>query len=100
MKYRIDRSTWFKINSQVTKKLDLFYKKSELVTDDNPFKLFATPEERELFEFNGRHQHDDPFNPDERNYAEIYLRSDPTKRVYNRSVGSMLEFLGDMGGLI
>ena len=30
----------------------------------------------------------------------MYLRSDPATRVYHRSVGSMLEFLGDMGGLI
>ena len=30
----------------------------------------------------------------------MYIRSDRTKRIYYRSVGSMLEFLGDIGGLI
>ena len=84
----------------MTKKLDLFYTKSELVTDDNPWKLFSTPQERELFEFNDRHQHDEPFNPEQGSYVDIYIRSDPTKRVYNRSVRSMLAFFGSMGGLI
>ena len=79
----------------------MFFKKSEVVFDDSAFKLFQSEKQAHIFEFDNRYQYDE-INLDERpeSYFKLYLRSDPTQVVYHRSVGSMLEFLGDMGGLI
>ena len=40
------------------------------------------------------------FDPEEQYLVSMFLRLDPIKKIYSRSVRSMLEFLGDMGGLI
>ena len=41
-----------------------------------------------------------PFSESNMIVFKMYLRLDPVKNIHIRSVQSMLEFLGDMGGLI
>ena len=54
----------------------------------------------ELFEFHDRELYDEVISPIKPKYLSIYFRTHPVKKIYNRSVGSLLEFLGDMGGLV
>ena len=54
----------------------------------------------EIFEYHNQHTYEEVIRPSNPRHATIYLRADHTKNIYNRSVGSMLEFLGDIGGLI
>ena len=65
VKYYVDRSNFFRINPAITKKMDVFYKKSVVATDDNPFKLFGLQNEFGIFEFYNRFQHDEPIEEDD-----------------------------------
>ena len=44
--------------------------------------------------------YDSAFHEDKAILYSLYLRHDPVMTIYIRSVQSMLEFLGDIGGLI
>ena len=33
-------------------------------------------------------------------YSKVYIRKDASKRIYSRSVQNLLEFVGDLGGMI
>ena len=50
VKYYVDRSHYYRINPNIRKNMDLYYKKSIVVTDDNPLKLFSSNNELEIFE--------------------------------------------------
>ena len=50
-------------------------------------------------EFSNKFYHTDELNTD-KEYVTVHLMADPVKRIYSRQVGSLLEYLGDIGGLI
>ena len=52
------------------------------------------------FEFDSSREYDEVVDPETPMLTTIYIRHGRTKKLYFRSVGSMLEFLGDLGGLI
>ena len=54
VKYYVHSTNFFRISPYITKKMDLFYRKSIVATDDNPFKLFGLDHEQGLVEFDNR----------------------------------------------
>jgi hypothetical protein len=43
--------------------------------------------------------YDDTYNPDDGLLASVYIRYDARYNIYNRQVYSILQLLGDVGGL-
>ena len=68
--------------------------------DDSPVKLLSLDESIETFEYHDREFYDVRINPETPIYLSVYFRSHPIKKIYTRSIGSLLEFLGDIGGMI
>ena len=89
--------------------MNLFFKKSHVILEDNPFKLsqymYGFPQWG-FFEFKSRQTYSEFVNTTEISLAErdiyaIFLRTDlSSSRIYKRVIQSMIEYLGDMGGLL
>ena len=71
-----------------------------MVTDDSGFKLFELIGNQQIFEQGDTIYRDMPFSTENNRLFRMNIRLDPVKNIHIRSVQSMLEFLGDMGGLI
>ena len=85
--------------------MNLFYTKSSLTLDDSPWKLFEMFKKTvPFFEYMRRIKYEEIADPDEalseKAFYKIYLRADTTSRHYRRETYSLLEYLGDLGGLI
>ena len=93
------------LDSERSQRLNLFYTQSSLTLDDSPWKLFEMFKVTEpFFEYMRYYKYDEKADPDEalseKAYYKIYLRADTTSRHYRRETYSLLEYLGDLGGLI
>ena len=71
-----------------------------MVTDDSGFKLFELIGNQQIFEQGDTIYRELPFSTENNRLFRMNIRLDPVKNIHIRSVQSMLEFLGDMGGLI
>ena len=80
--------------------MNLFYKQTEIQLDDEYIKIISSQEPINTYEFDNSREYDEIVDPDEPVLTNMYIRQGRTKKLYFRSVGSMLEFLGDLGGLI
>lgn len=79
--------------------------KSTLTLDDSPWKLGEWFQKKiPFFEFMRfykyylKHDQETPYA--ERNYYSVYFRADNNSREYRRETYSLLEYFGDLGGLI
>ena len=93
------------LDSAREQKLNLFYTKSSLTLDDSPWKLFEIfKNTRPFFEYMRFYKYEEKKDPTEpvsdKTFYKIYLRADATSRHYRRETYSLLEYLGDLGGLI
>ena len=95
----IDPTNYIQIDTSKRKKLDLFMHKAHVELDDNQIKLFRDTKNFTVNEFDHSQTHTELIDVEKPEYATIYLRTSQSVREYNRSVGSMLDFLGDTGGL-
>ena len=97
MKYFVTNGNFVVLDELKTKKMNIFYQQSEAILDDSPFKIFKLEKEVKFFEQHDRELYEESVNPQK--LLSIYLRSYSVKKVYTRSVGSMIEYLGDIGGM-
>ena len=93
------------LDSAREQKLNLFYTQSSLTLDDSPWKLFEIFKlTRPFFEYMRFYKYEEKTDPTEpvsdKTFYRIYLRADTTSRHYRRETYSLLEYLGDLGGLI
>ena len=96
----VERGNFLVINSGLTKLMNLFYRETEIQLDDEFIKLKPEKEPIDSFEFDHMREYNEVVNASDPVLIKFFIRSARTKKVYFRSVGSMLEFLGDLGGLI
>ena len=86
--------------------MNLFFTESRVVLDDNPLK-FLDIYEQEYFIFEQTRsdsyhevaQDRENATLSDRTYAAIYLRADEITKNHIRRTYSLLEFLGDLGGI-
>ena len=95
----IDTKNYIQIDTSKKKKLDLFMRKAHVELDDNQIKLFRDTKSFTVNELDFSQAHTALIDAEHLEYAAIFLRTSQVVREYNRSVGSMLDFLGDTGGL-
>ncbi len=93
------------LDSARRQKLNLYYARSTLTLDDNPWKLFEVFKlMKPFFEYMRHYKYEEKPSPGEsvadKEFYKIYLRADTTSRHYRRETYSLLEYLGDLGGLI
>ena len=100
VKHYISRDNFLVIKSGLTKMMNLFYSETEIQLDDEFIKLKPPKEPINSFEFDHMREYDEVVNATDPVLTKIFIRQSRTKKLYFRSVGSMLEFLGDLGGLI
>ena len=74
-------------------------RKAHVELDDNQIKLFRDTKNFTVNEFVHSQTHTELIDPEKQEYATVFLRTSQSVREYRRSVGSMLDFLGDTGGL-
>ena len=82
----------------------LFYTESKVILDDYFLKKWLPPPEESIFELsqrlttfeipNGRE------NPADQVFASIQFRADNSMRYHKRQTYRLIEYLGDIGGLI
>ena len=99
VQYLTDR-TYFNLRADSNRNLDINFKQSDIENDDGLMFSLIDYHSKSIFELGGKHYHDELFNATDNRLVSIYLRADSVKRVYTREYESMLQFFGDMGGLI
>ena len=97
IKYFIDKTNYLPIDSGMTHHLDVFYQKTELILEDDFIKLIAEDKQIDSQTYSSKFYRNEHFDD---HYITLQIKADPVKRIYTRQVGSLLEFLGDIGGLI
>ena len=76
----------------------------KVILDDSPLKKFWPNKEQSIFEYKDRYTYQEMpvrnVELSEREYATIYLRADISSRNHIRQTYRLIEYLGDIGGLI
>ena len=84
--------------------MNLFYSQSVVILDDYILKKWLSPPEEPIFEFNSRYQYqgvamvDTPLS--DREFAQVNIRADNSMKYHRRQTYRLIEYLGDIGGLI
>ena len=103
IKYQSDLRNTLQLNPKLTKSLDLYFSQSYLILEDSPWKIsqyaFGFPK-YPFFEFKDRFQDIEYFEDPEILYSIKFKANMSSNRVYKRVIQSMIEYLGDMGGLL
>ena len=105
LKKQQDNVNLLVLDSTRVQKLNLFYTQSSLTLDDSPWKLFEIFKTTvPFFEYVRYYKYEERADSaeatSEKAFYKIYLRADTSSRHYRRETYSMLEYLGDLGGLI
>lgn len=86
--------------------IDLFYSKSTVLLQDSVFKLFDADKNNEIHilqqqnSFSYQEYITQDTKLEDREYAKFFLRADSLTKKYSRENYSILEYLGDLGGLL
>ncbi|CDW82837.1 UNKNOWN [Stylonychia lemnae] len=98
IKKYIDDSFLFELEAQKIKKLNFYIQLQEAETQDS-YIQFGQYESYKFHQISNERTYDDGYSDSEGYIAVVYMRFDMKYDLYNRKIYSLLEYLGDMGGL-
>eukprot|EP00347_Sterkiella_histriomuscorum_P013629 403363988 len=98
IKYFIDDSLFWDIEVSQHKKANFYVQLQQAQLQDE-FLQLGQQEEMQFHQVNNQRTYDDSYQDAEGILISIYLRYDPRYDIYNRQIYSILQLLGDIGGL-
>ena len=99
VKYFINNSNFAVLDAEKDKKANLYFQQGEVNIDDSPFKILGIEHKIQYFKQNKRFDFETRKKNQDDSHMTIYLRSESFRTIYNRSMGSILDYLGDIGGM-
>lgn len=91
----VDDSIFFELESDRAKKVNFFTMKSEAELEDDYLQL-GQQENLEFFNVQNMREYEDKFGG---SYINFYIRYDSQYNIYERKIYSIMDLLGDIGGL-
>ena len=98
LKQYIDDRFFFDIDSYRSKKANILLQKSSIELQDDYIQL-GQFDEIPFVELQNSHFYETQYNHTERQLGIFYLRFDSQYSVYTRRIYSIMDFLGDIGGM-
>ncbi|CDW87806.1 UNKNOWN [Stylonychia lemnae] len=98
IKKYIDDSFLFELEAEKIKKLNFYIQLQEAETQDS-YVQFGQIESYKFHQISNERTYDDGYSDSEGYIAVVYIRFDMKYDLYSRKIYSLLEYLGDMGGL-
>lgn len=98
VKYFIDDSLFFELEKDKIKKTNFFIKKSEAELQEDVVQL-GQKDGLNFFQVDNIREYDDNYSSDDGYHSAIYIRFDNSYDIYERTTYSLLDWLGDIGGL-
>lgn len=98
VKTYIDDSLFFTLEKDRVKKANLYVMKSEVELQDEYFQL-GQRNRYDFVQVENIHTYDDSNLDESGLLVELFIRMDPRYESYERKIYSVLELLGDIGGL-
>ncbi|CDW83128.1 UNKNOWN [Stylonychia lemnae] len=94
----IDDQLFFEVESSRVKKTNFYIQSQEAELEDDLIQ-FGQSESISFHQVSNQRFYDNQYRPDEGYIVSVYLRFDNRYDVYSRKIYSILELLGDIGGL-
>ncbi|CDW91852.1 UNKNOWN [Stylonychia lemnae] len=98
IKYFIDDSSFVEIEANRIKKQNLFLQLQEATMEDD-YIQFGQQKKKQFHQIVNQKSYDDGYSDDQGYVIALYIRLDSSYSIYRRKVYSVLELLGDLGGL-
>ncbi|CDW89839.1 UNKNOWN [Stylonychia lemnae] len=98
IKYFIDDTFFFELEASKAKKQNIFLQLQEATMEDD-YLQFGQKKLKQFHQVVNQRSYDDGYQDEKGYIVAIYLRLDSSYNMYRRKVYSVLELLGDLGGL-